>query len=190
MPIVAYKKIAWFFLAGTILPLIVITGTGTYEASWDENLGDPGAHVLYAQATDSNSEQGSDSTNVTVSSGSFDFHVQSIEVTAVHHRGPRYFGRAVVTMVDAGNALLTSVTGSITGTVTDDNGVKQVGVKVTTDSGHSSVTNRGGKYTIQNVPEGSHDVTASKSGFVDGFQNIVVIAGQTTIVNFSLAPRP
>jgi hypothetical protein len=278
---------------------------------------------------------------VTISGGSFDFHVQRVEVTAVHERGPRYFGRAVVTMVDADNALLTGVTvkgsfngdwigsvsettdaggrviletppvkngstrgfcvdsaatagwnydsaanldtcdlslitgkisgrvtdaatalpfvvavvttssgqstttdyngdytlsnvpvgdptvgasfagyvtgqeqitvsealttpanfalsevisggdtGSITGTVTDDNGVKQVGVKVTTDSGHSTVTNRGGKYTIQNVPEGSRDESASESGFVDGFQNIVVIAGQTTIVNFSLAPRP
>jgi hypothetical protein len=58
MPIVAHKKSAWVFLSGTILPLIVITGTGTYEASWDEILGYPGAHVLYAQATVATQDRG------------------------------------------------------------------------------------------------------------------------------------
>jgi choice-of-anchor B domain-containing protein len=333
--------VQWKLDAGSWLTTTYNGGTGIYEASWDVDLGDPGAHVLYAQAIDSNSEQGSDSNNVTVSSGSLDFHVQSIEITAVHNRGPRYFGRAIVTMVDVGDSPLIGVTvngsfngdwigsvsgttdaggqvvletppvkngstwsfcvdsaarggwnydsaanietcdpssvtgeisgrvadaatglplvvavvttssgqstttdnngdytlsnvpvgsptvsasfagyvtvqkavtviegltttadfalseevsggatGSIKGTVTDDNGIKLAGVTVITDSGHSAVTNRGGKYTIQNVPEGSRDVTASKSGFVDGLQNIVVIAGQTTTVNFSLAPGP
>ena len=46
-------------------------------------------------------------------------------------------------------------TGTIKGTVTDFNtGAKIRGVLVTADTGESATTNRGGKYTIRNVPEG------------------------------------
>jgi hypothetical protein len=81
-------------------------------------------------------------------------------------------------------------TGTIKGTVTDLNtGAKLGGVLVETDTGQSATTNRGGKYTIQDVPEGNRTVTASRSGYVTQQQPATVTAGQTTTVNVALVPQ-
>jgi hypothetical protein len=84
----------------------------------------------------------------------------------------------------------TGGTGTIKGTLTDANtGARLGGVLVTTDTGQAATTNNGGKYTIQNVPEGNRTVTASKSGYVTQQQPATVTAGQTTTVNFALVPQ-
>ena len=82
----------------------------------------------------------------------------------------------------------TGGTGTIKCTVTDNNGSKLGGVLVSTDTGQSALTNRGGKCTVQNVPEGSRTGTASKAGFQDDVVIATVNAGSTTPVNFSLSP--
>ncbi len=82
----------------------------------------------------------------------------------------------------------TGGTGTIKCTVTDNNGSKLGGVLVWTDTGQSALTNRGGKCTVQNVPEGSRTVTASIAGFQDDVVIATVNAGSTTPVNFSLSP--
>lgn len=79
--------------------------------------------------------------------------------------------------------------GTIKGTVSDTAGAKLGGVTVETDTAQSAITNKGGKYTIQNVPEGSRTVTASKAGFNTQQQPATVTAGQTTTVDFSLSPQ-
>ena len=84
----------------------------------------------------------------------------------------------------------TGGTGTIKCTVTDNNGSKLGGVLVSTDTGQSALTNRGGKCTIQNVSEGSRTVTASKAGFQDDVVIATANAGSTTTVNFSLSPTP
>lgn len=81
-------------------------------------------------------------------------------------------------------------TGTIKGTVTDANtGARLGGVLVTTDTGQSATTNNGGKYTLNNVPEGNRTVTASRTGYVTQQQPATVVAGQTTTVNFALVPQ-
>ena len=79
-------------------------------------------------------------------------------------------------------------TGTIKGTVTDNNGSKLGGVLVSTDTGQSALTNRGGKYSVQNVPAGDRTVTASKTGFTPAVDTATVNAGSTTTANFSLSP--
>ncbi len=79
--------------------------------------------------------------------------------------------------------------GSIKGTVTDGAGGKLGGVLIETDTGHSAVSNKGGKYTIQSVPEGVRVVTASVAGYLPEQQDVNVAAGQTATADFSLAPQ-
>ena len=78
--------------------------------------------------------------------------------------------------------------GTIKGTVTNAGGAKLAGVLVGTDTGHMALTNKGGKYMIQNVPAGDRSVTASKAGFTPEVINVTVNAGSTTTVNFTLSP--
>lgn len=80
--------------------------------------------------------------------------------------------------------------GSIKGTVTDSlTGAKLGGVSLTTDTGQSATTNRGGKYTLRDVPEGGANVTATKAGYVTQDGLTVVTAGQTSTLDFPLVPQ-
>lgn len=79
--------------------------------------------------------------------------------------------------------------GSIKGTVFSEAGGKLSGAKVQVAGGTSSLTNKGGRYTIQNVPDGLQTVTASLSGFLPQTRDVVVIAGSTVTLNFVLAPE-
>lgn len=84
----------------------------------------------------------------------------------------------------------TGGTGTIKGTVTDaSTGGKLSNVLVETDLDQFDTTNRGGKYTIKDVPDGNRTVTASKAGYVTQQQPATVTAGQTTTVNFALVPQ-
>ncbi len=79
--------------------------------------------------------------------------------------------------------------GSIKGTVYSGAGGKLNGVTVRVLGGSSSNTNKGGKYTIQNVPAGSQAVEASKDGYMRQQQNVTVNAGGSITVNFTLSPN-
>ena len=81
-------------------------------------------------------------------------------------------------------------TGAITGKVTDETtGRGLAGATVITDTGQESApTNRSGKYTIADVPVGLRNVTASASGYANQEQNVEIVAGQTTTLNFTLTP--
>ena len=81
-------------------------------------------------------------------------------------------------------------TGSVKGKVTDASTGKNLsGVMVTiVETGQNDTTNKGGRYSINDVPEGEVTVRASKLGFVIQQKTVIVIAGQSTTVNFALLP--
>lgn len=83
----------------------------------------------------------------------------------------------------------TGGSGAIKGTVFSSAGGKISGVTVQVLGGSSSLTNKGGKYNIQNVPEGLQEVTASKTGYLSQHQNVSVVAGGTVTQNFTLSPQ-
>lgn len=85
-----------------------------------------------------------------------------------------------------------ATTGIISGTVTDSGGAGLAGAVVTTSpGGYSTTTGSGGGYSIGNVAAGTYSVTASMSGYQPQAQSSVVVnAGQTSTVNFSLSPLP
>ncbi|MDP2174102.1 MAG: carboxypeptidase regulatory-like domain-containing protein [Candidatus Cloacimonadaceae bacterium] len=77
------------------------------------------------------------------------------------------------------------ITGMISGVVRRQNNSPIVGATVTA-SGFTATTNNAGAYTIV-IPIGTHNVTASATGFVSHtIENVVVTANQTTTVNFIL----
>ena len=86
--------------------------------------------------------------------------------------------------------------GTVTGTVTSNNGQPVAGVVVKADFGPYGTTGADGHYTIQNVPISSSsspteiEVYSVPSGYhAPPPQNVQVIAGQTTQnVNFVLSP--
>lgn len=79
--------------------------------------------------------------------------------------------------------------GSIKGTVYSSDGGKIGGVTVQVLGGTSSMTNNGGKYNIQNVPEGLRTVTASKPGFLSQQQDVTVVTGRTVTLDFTLVSQ-
>ncbi|MFT5372192.1 MAG: choice-of-anchor B domain-containing protein [Bacteroidia bacterium] len=83
----------------------------------------------------------------------------------------------------------TGGSGAIKGTVNSGNS-KLNGVTVNVIGGSSSQTNKGGKYSIQNVPAGSQMVEASKSGYLSQTLEVIVVAGGSVTLNFNLAPNP
>jgi uncharacterized protein YfaP (DUF2135 family) len=83
-------------------------------------------------------------------------------------------------------------TGTLTGQVTDaSNAAPIAGALVTVQTtGQNATTNGTGHYTINNVPVGSHNVTASATGYLSATQSTTVPAGGTTTLNFALSPAP
>jgi thermitase len=76
--------------------------------------------------------------------------------------------------------------GSITGSVTNaKDGSPVVGAAVS-DGTRTTSTDTTGKYTINNVPPGTYQVTVSKSGYYSSSSSVTVLAGTTTVANFSL----
>ena len=76
-------------------------------------------------------------------------------------------------------------TGTVTGAVTDASGAPVSGVAVTVGS-LGSLTGANGRFTVQNVPAGTHQVRASRLGYTEGTQSVTVAAGQTATANFTL----
>lgn len=83
----------------------------------------------------------------------------------------------------------TGGTGTIKGTVTDNAGNRLFDVTLTTDTGGSTTTNRGGKYSMNNIPAGQVTVSASMPGFVTQMVTVTVSDGQTVVVDFNLVPQ-
>jgi len=87
-------------------------------------------------------------------------------------RFPRYFvGCCLVAVLCLSSALGQTVTGSITGQVSDPSGAVVVGARVTAENTATSVkttvqTNGSGVYTIRFLPIGTYTVTIEATGFV------------------------
>ena len=75
-------------------------------------------------------------------------------------------------------------TGSVKGTVKDQTGAKLSPALVVADL-ESDMTNKGGKYMIGGVLEGSRDVTASFLDCAPKTLPVTVVAGQTLTVDFT-----
>ncbi len=84
-------------------------------------------------------------------------------------------------------------TGTISGSVYDSESLLGIeGAKIIVEGTlYSAITNTEGLFTIPEVEIGIYDVTANASGYISETKtNQEVIAGETTIVNFSLEPIP
>ena len=80
-------------------------------------------------------------------------------------------------------------TGTLKGTVKNNSGSKLSGVLVQVLGGPSATTNKGGKYNIQNVPEGQRSVTASHPDYSDSDPvPVTITAGSTETLNITLSP--
>jgi hypothetical protein len=95
---------------------------------------------------------------------------------------------ATTTVDFALNEQATGGAGAIKGTVYSGS-AKLSGVKVQVLGGSSSITNKGGKYIIQNVPAGLHTVTASKTGYPSQQWFVTIISGSNVTQDFTLAPE-
>lgn len=80
--------------------------------------------------------------------------------------------------------------GTIAGYVRNKSGQGISGATVTTNpGGYSATSGSNGYYAINNVPSGTYDVTASKSGYGQQTQTgRTVYGGATTTVSFTLTP--
>ena len=82
-------------------------------------------------------------------------------------------------------------TGGVTGTVIDEITQSPVAfVDITVSRvDQSAQTSTGGTFSISDIPEGSYDVTATKSGYREVSKKTWVPAGQTIKVDFSLSKK-
>jgi thermitase len=88
--------------------------------------------------------------------------------------------------VSGGSTPPPPTTGSITGTVTDAKVASPVAGATVTDGTRTTTTDAIGKYTIANVPPGTYQVTASKSGYESTSSTATVISGVDALADFSL----
>ena len=78
-------------------------------------------------------------------------------------------------------------TGTLKGTV-KSGGAKIAGALVQIVDGPSATTNKGGKFTIQNVPEGVQNVTATHVSAGSYSGSVTIQVGVTTTLNINLNP--
>ena len=81
-------------------------------------------------------------------------------------------------------------TGSIAGKVTDAADGSPIAGATVTCNGASLTSDSNGDFTIADLPEGVHTVTASASGYAEASQTVQVLAGQTSVANFALVKLP
>jgi phosphatidylinositol-3-phosphatase len=82
----------------------------------------------------------------------------------------------------------TSATGTISGHVTNSSTGAALAGATLSYSGGSTTTDSSGNYTLSNVATGTVSVTASVSGFTSQTGSVTVTSGDTSTLNFSLAP--
>ncbi len=80
--------------------------------------------------------------------------------------------------------------GSITGSVTDAEDGSPIAGATVSDGTRTATTDASGKYNIADVPPGTYQVTAGKEGYVNVTLTATVVSGGTTVMNFSLNPKP
>ena len=82
-------------------------------------------------------------------------------------------------------------TGNIAGIVTDATTGNPIDGANVTVADYFDITDATGHYNITNVPAGTYTVTANKDGYQSSSStNVVIVAGETTTVNFELEPTP
>jgi hypothetical protein len=105
-----------------------------------------------------------------------------------------YSGSLSVTVVSGGNAIanlsLSEIPGVITGVVTSAKDGSAIAGATVSDGTRTATTDATGKYTIANVPPGTYQVTASKTGYVSATSAVTLISGGVATVNFSLSENP
>ena len=91
--------------------------------------------------------------------------------------------------IDAARAVSTApvLPGKISGQVTDAKDSSAISGAQVSDGTRNALTDAAGKYTIDNVPPGSYQVTASKDGYQSSSLTVNVVPGGTTVANFSLS---
>jgi TonB-linked SusC/RagA family outer membrane protein len=94
---------------------------------------------------------------------------------------------AILTLTATAAVAQAQAGGRIAGRVSTDGGRSLPGIQVTvTGTTLGAVTDSGGQYNIRNVPAGSHSVLARGIGYASGTKPVVVAAGQTVILDFTL----
>jgi thermitase len=79
------------------------------------------------------------------------------------------------------------VPGNITGMVTDGEGGAPVVGATVTDGTRMTTTDATGGYTLANVPPGTYELTAAKSGYQSSSLTVDVLPGSNAVANFSLS---
>jgi len=99
---------------------------------------------------------------------------------------PRTIVSLLAALLFAGGPLYAQ-TGQVTGTVTSSEGRALSGANVSLVGGAArAVTGPDGRYSLDRVPAGTHQVTASTLGYAAATRNVTVTAGQTATANFTL----
>jgi len=155
----------------------VVTGDGIPNAAVSTNSGQSGNSDSFGDYSIANVPVGNH--DVSVTAGGYDGQTTPATVSE----------NATTTVDFALSESATGGTGTIKGTVYSGAGGKLSGVTVQVLGGSSSVTNKGGKYSIQNVPAGTQSVTASKPGYLSQQKFVDVSAGGSATLNFTLAPQ-
>lgn len=160
-------------LAGSVTD--VVTGDGITSAAVSTDTGQSTNSDAFGVYSITNVPVGN--RNVSVTASGYDSQNETVSVTENN-----------TTIVDFTlYETPTGGSGAIKGTVYSSAGGKLTGVTVQVLGGTSSLTNKGGKYNIQNVPEGLQTVTASKTGYLNQQQNVSVVTGGTVTQNFTLS---
>ncbi len=76
--------------------------------------------------------------------------------------------------------------GSISGTVRDAATAAGLSGATVSDGTRSATTDASGNYSLSAVPAGTYTVTASRAGYTAASQSVTVVAGATSVANFSL----
>jgi len=116
----------------------------------------------------------------------------SYQVTA--SKSGYYSASLTVTVVSGGSAVanlsLSEIPGTITGTVTSARYGSAIAGAIVTDGTRTTTTDAAGKYIITNVPPGTYQVVASKSGYYSSSLTATVLSGTASVANFSLSQIP
>lgn len=99
---------------------------------------------------------------------------------------------AILTLITTAAAAHAQGGGRVVGRVTSSaDGRSLPGIQITvTGTARGAVSDTGGRFTIANVPPGTHSVLARGIGYSSGTATVTVVAGQTATVSFSLETAP
>lgn len=82
---------------------------------------------------------------------------------------------------------ITGITGSINGTVTDQNNTPLLGVNITVETMNmSTTTNENGSYSLTKIPLGIHRLNLTKEGYRTQIYEILISPFQTTTYNMKM----